>query len=235
MTLTIWSAAGLLGVAIYLVAYGALQFGLIRGRSVTYTALNLAAACAVLVSLTEAFNLSSALIQVSWILLSLVGLGRMAWLRARVRFSQEEQRFLATHFATMPPHLARGFLGLGRWQSVSPGTVLTRQGAPVRELIYIASGAASVHAHGTQVAELGPGALIGEMTVMHGGAATADVEITQASRIFTLPRADLVREVEADADFALAVAHGVQIEAQRKIEAANRARAGGGSGAGAGG
>ncbi len=226
MTVTIWSAAGLFGVALYLVAYGALQFGLIRGRSVTYTILNLVAACAVLASLTEAFNLPAALVQMSWIALSLAGLARMAWLRTRVRFSEEERRFLSAHFATMAPHLARGLLGLGRWQSASPGTILTRQGAPVHALIYIAGGAASVRAHGAEVARLGPGALIGEMAVMHGGAATADVEVTETARIFALPRADLLREVAVDPDFALALSHGIQIEAQRKIDAANRNRAG---------
>lgn len=225
MTLTFWSASGLLGVTLYLAAYGALQLGLIRGSSLIYTLLNLTAACAVLVSLTEAFNLSSALIQGSWIALSLIGLARLAWRHSQTRFSDEDQRFLSRHFATLPPHLARKFITLGRWQSVSAGTVLTRQGAPVHELIYIASGSASVRAHGAEVAALGPGALIGEMTVMHGGAATADVEITAPTRLFALPRATLIREVEADHDFALAIAGALQIEAQRKIDTANRARA----------
>lgn len=225
MNFTIWSGFGLLGVTLYLAAYGALQLGLIRGRSVTYTLMNLLGAAAVLVSLTEAFNLFSAMIQVFWITLSVIGLGRLAWMRSQSRFTEEERGFLAAHFASLPPHLARRFLQLGRWQHLSPGTVLTRQGAPVHELVYVASGAARVEAHGTQVAEIGPGALIGELSIMHGSEATADVEVSAPSRVFTLPRSALVRELETDHDFALAVAGALQIEAQRKIDGANRAKA----------
>lgn len=226
MELTIWSASGLIGVALYLSAYGGLQLGLLRGSSATYTVMNLLAAMAVLVSITEAFNLSSMLIQISWITLSLVGLARMAWVRAKVRFTDEETAFLAAHFSTLSPHLARKFLQLGTWQVVSPGTVLARQGTPVHELVYVGRGNAEVRAHGAVVATIGPTALIGEMTIMHGGEATADVEITSEARIFTLPRAALMRELEMDHDFALAVSNALQIEAQRKIEAANRERAG---------
>lgn len=232
MDFTIWTAAGLLGAALYLTAYGALQLGFLRGSSVAYTVLNLAAASFVLLSLVEAFNVSSLLIQVFWIALSIIGLARMAWARNRMRFTDEERAFLGTHFASLPPHLARRFLGLGQWQAVSPGTILTRQGTPVHELVYIAGGSADVQAHGAYVARLGPGALIGELTVMHGSDATADVEITEESRIFTLPRAALLRELQSDHDFALAVANALQIEAQRKIDLANRARASDPPGAG---
>uniref|UniRef100_A0A975YGC6 Cyclic nucleotide-binding domain-containing protein n=2 Tax=Gymnodinialimonas phycosphaerae TaxID=2841589 RepID=A0A975YGC6_9RHOB len=226
MEFSIWSTSGLVGVALYLSAYGGLQLGLLRGSSVTYTVMNMFAAMAVLLSLVEAFNLSSLLIQISWITLSLVGLGRMAWVRSQVRFSDEERAFLSTHFSTLSPHLARKFLRLGRWQSVSPGTVLARQGMPVHELVYVGHGNAEVRAHGVVVAQIGPTALIGEMTIMHGGEATADVEITSEARIFTLPRAALIRELDIDHEFALAVSNALQIEAQRKIEAANRNRAG---------
>lgn len=226
MEFSIWSASGLLGVAFYLAAYGALQLGLLRGSSATYTVLNLVAAAFVMVSLVEAFNLSSLLIQISWITLSLVGLGRMAWNRSQTGFSEDERGFLSVHFSTLPPHLAQKFMRLGRWETVSPGTVLARQGAPVHELVYIATGLADVRAHGAKVAEIGSKALIGEMTIMHGGDATADVEITHEAHIFTLPRAALIRELEADHNFALAVAGALQIEAQRKIDLANRERAG---------
>ena len=226
MEFTIWSISGLAGVALYLSAYGGLQLGLLRGSSVMYTVLNMLAAAFVAVSLVEAFNLSSLLIQVFWIGLSIIGLARMAWSRSRARFSDEERGLLGTHFSTLPPHLARKLLDLGHWQVVSPGTVLARQGTPVHELVYIARGTANVPAHGTLVAQISTNALIGELTIIHGGEATADVEVTEEARIFTLPRAALIRELEVDHEFALAVSNALQIEAQRKIEASNRERAG---------
>ena len=76
--LSVYQVAGLVGFASYMASYGALQFGLIRGDGVVYTLANLAAALLVLVSLSEAFNLSSALIQIAWIVISLAGLTRLA-------------------------------------------------------------------------------------------------------------------------------------------------------------
>ncbi len=225
MDVTIWSASGLAGVAFYLAAYGALQLGLIRGSSVKYTVLNMIAASLVLISLTEAFNMSSMLIQISWIVLSVIGLARMAWSRTNPRFTAEERGFLGVHFASLPPHLARKFLNLGKWQTISAGTILTRQGKPVHELIYIADGSAEVRAHGAIMAELGPGALIGEMTIMHGADATADVEVATKAYIFTLPRAALTQELEVDHDFALAVSGALQIEARRKLDLSNQQQA----------
>lgn len=225
MNITIWSAMGLLGVGLYLVAYGALQFGFLRGSSAVYTLLNMAAAFLVLLSLIEAFNLSSMVLQVAWILLSIIGLGRMAWRRSRLSFTEDERGMLAQHFTTLPPEMARRLFSLGQWREAGPGTVVTRQGASVHELTYIARGQAQVRAHGQEVAVLGPGHLIGEMAIIHGGVATADVALSESARLFTLPRANLLRELRQDHDFALSLSNALQLEAQRKLDSANKSRA----------
>ena len=72
-----YELAGFAGVAFYILAYALLQFGLLKGSGYVYTALNLAAAILVLVSLTAHFNLYSAMIQIFWITLSVIGLARL--------------------------------------------------------------------------------------------------------------------------------------------------------------
>lgn len=67
---------GLVGFALYMGSYFALQIGRIDGNGLTYAIANLAAASCVLVSLGEHFNLPSMLIQISWIGISLVGIAR---------------------------------------------------------------------------------------------------------------------------------------------------------------
>ena len=106
-----WS--GHLGVALYLGSYAALQAGLIRGSSYIYALLNLLAATFVLISLSAAFNLSSALIQVFWIAISLGGLARLIWLNSGLRFSSEDKALIAQIFGVMPKPLARQFLDNG--------------------------------------------------------------------------------------------------------------------------
>ncbi len=67
---------GLLGVALYVCAYAALQWGKLHGNSVWYSVLNGVAAALVLISLWGSFNLASALIQIMWISISISGIVR---------------------------------------------------------------------------------------------------------------------------------------------------------------
>ena len=68
---------GVAGFIFYLLAYGLLQVGRTSGRSYSYVLLNLLAASLVLISLIHQFNLASLLIQISWIVISIVGLTRI--------------------------------------------------------------------------------------------------------------------------------------------------------------
>ena len=67
-------ALGVLGFLGYLFAFAGLQFGFIDGNGRAYCLLNIVSATLVLVSLYDAFNLASALIQISWITIGLGGL-----------------------------------------------------------------------------------------------------------------------------------------------------------------
>ena len=70
----IYTIIGLGGVAAYVAAYALLQLGFLDGNGVTYSVMNVAAAALVLVSLMKDFNLASAVTQVTWIFIGLVGL-----------------------------------------------------------------------------------------------------------------------------------------------------------------
>ncbi len=65
---------GLLGFLVYMLAFGWVQLGWMDGNSAKYSLCNVLAASLVAVSLFAEFNLSSALIQGSWILIGLFGL-----------------------------------------------------------------------------------------------------------------------------------------------------------------
>ncbi|OED42800.1 hypothetical protein AB833_05565 [Chromatiales bacterium (ex Bugula neritina AB1)] len=69
----LYDMIGLLGVLCYVCSYGALQLGRIDGNSLQYCIANGCAATLVLISLCNDFNLASAIIQVVWITVSLVG------------------------------------------------------------------------------------------------------------------------------------------------------------------
>ncbi len=78
---------GLAGVSFYVLSYFLLQLGKIEGRGIVYVLMNLAAASLVLISLTKDFNLASALIQTFWIVISLIGILRIAFL-SKLKYQQ---------------------------------------------------------------------------------------------------------------------------------------------------
>lgn len=79
--ISIYELSGLIGVVFYLGSYAALQFKLLDSDDIQYPLFNFAAASFVLFSLQESFNMSSALIQVSWIAIS--GYGIITFLLSR--------------------------------------------------------------------------------------------------------------------------------------------------------
>lgn len=65
---------GLLGFLVYMSGFGWVQIGWMDGNGAKYSLCNVLAASLVAISLIAEFNLSSALIQGSWIFIGLFGL-----------------------------------------------------------------------------------------------------------------------------------------------------------------
>ncbi len=75
--MTLFDAAGVVGVMLMLGGYAAGQFRWLDPTRATALLMNLFGAVLVLVSLTKAFNLSAALMESAWALLALFGLVRL--------------------------------------------------------------------------------------------------------------------------------------------------------------
>ncbi len=78
---------GIAGVVLYVGSYFALQAGLIKGQGYLYASVNTAAAALVLLSLVDAFNLSSAIIQAVWIVIGVGGMSRYYLQTSKLRFT----------------------------------------------------------------------------------------------------------------------------------------------------
>jgi CRP-like cAMP-binding protein len=216
-----FDVAGFLGVALYLGAYAALQLGLIRGSGYAYTLLNLAAASAILLSLSHDFNIWSAAIQISWIVLSIVGLTRLFILTSRLRFTAEERAFLDAKFPDLDPILARRLLAAGTWSEAPAGTPLTREGEAVPALVFIASGRAAITVAGREVGACGAGALVGEFGAAGGGPAIATAILAEPSRILSIPATALAALMARHPGIRTALDAGIGAEARAKLMAAN--------------
>jgi hypothetical protein len=177
---------GIFGVLLYVGSYFALQAGLIGGRGYLYPALNAAAAGSVLLSLLHNFNMSSAMIQITFIAISLFGMARFYIVTHRVQFSDEEQVVQHMLVPTLDKSDARRFLKLRTFRDLEEGSILTEEKSSVPCLYVIVSGLASVVVNGRQIASLGDGTLVGEMSSLSGAPASATVVTSAPSRIFEI-------------------------------------------------
>jgi CRP/FNR family transcriptional regulator, cyclic AMP receptor protein len=97
--------------------------------------------------------------------------------------------------------LAQGFPR----RSIDAGDVLLVDGEPVRALFVLIAGALRIEKAGVLVARVTePGACVGEMSLLLGVAATADVVASERSELAVIENAD--RLLEADARLPLALA-----------------------------
>ena len=78
-------------------------------------------------------------------------------------------------------------------RSLDAGEALITQGEEGQDLFLLLDGVVDVEVDGEEVAELGPGTLIGEMALLEGGKRTASVYATTPVRAVVVPR-DAVSE-----------------------------------------
>ena len=215
--LTIYEIAGIVGVLLHLIPYAVLQMGLISGRGYLYPAVKIAAALCVMASLGQHFNGSSMLIQVSFLVISLVGIGRLFYGEKLRRYSVEEKAFIQNALPEIDMELAAEIVKMGTWSEASAGTVLAREGKMVRDLVYILDGEADVSLNGIKITTLPKERLCGEFTCMEGAPATATVVLNRPSRIMRLNATKLRIKAKSFPDLKCQLEHIIRSEMVQKF------------------
>ena len=83
--MSLFDIAGLIGVATILAAYAATALGGLDPKRAPSLALNLVGPCLILLSLSQKFNLSAAIVEAAWALIALAGLVRIGARRLQRR------------------------------------------------------------------------------------------------------------------------------------------------------
>ena len=183
-------AIGIFGAGVYLGSYALLQLGILKGDSYTYSTLNILAPSCVMISLLTAFNMSSAIIQMSWIIISIVGICRNILMSHLQRFSADEELFLYFYMPLLPRRLARAFLNTAETKILQPGDHLTHQGQVAGHVAYIIKGRVEISVDGHKVGESRAGSYIGELTFLDARPASATTQVLEPTTclIFSAPR-----------------------------------------------
>lgn len=194
----LFDVAGVIGVAFYLGSYVVLQAGLIGGTGYAYPAMNLAASALVLVSLITEFNLYSAIIQVSWILVSLGGMTRRYALQRRTRFDPDEEYLRAALFSGLDPLVVRRMFDRADWVDLGPGHDFIEEGEAVDALWVLREGEVAIVVQGREITRVHPLVFLGELAVLNGEPSIGTARTTGPTRLWRLPAEQLRAVIGGD-------------------------------------
>lgn len=114
------------------------------------------------------------------------------------RFTDENGHFAASMPAGVERRAIKKLLEHAELERHGAGDVLTRQGEPVRSLMYVADGIVKIEAGDRVVAILGPGDYIGEVSFLSGQAASATATVVKPVRLLAFDQQRLHAAIKSD-------------------------------------
>ena len=113
--------------------------------------------------------------------------------RSGVHFSEEEQELYETLFQNFAPFEFMKLLRLGKWLEAKIGQILAVETQPLDNVMLIYNGLVSVEMGGRQVGMMKDGSLVGEVSFITQGPATATVRAMEPTRYLSWSKQDLRR------------------------------------------
>ena len=172
-----------LGYAIMLCGFVARDILALRGLLLAGQLVLAAYAFGIGVPAITGWNVLFAAINTVWVVLILRE-------RREVRVPRELQTIHRAHFAAMTPREFLAWWSLGRKDAVQ-GVPLTRDGVQPAALYFILNGAVLVRRGESTIAELARGFFVGEMSLITGRPANADVDPVGRVEVQRWSRSDL--------------------------------------------
>lgn len=137
--------------------------------------------------------------------------------RRRVSLSEEEQELFEVVFNKFTPVEFMKLLRLGHWHSAEPGEVIAEQGRELEDLKLISNGEVAVMKNEVEVDRSRDGALIGEMSFISGGPATATVRCERRTRYLSWEKEDLRKLLRRNPTMDIAMTSVFSKDLTRKL------------------
>jgi len=103
---------------------------------------------------------------------------------------EESPAFVTSAESALERQISREIMegkNLSERRSLEPGDTLVEQGEPGNELYLLLDGVLVAEVDGEEVAEIGPGAIVGEAALLEGGNRTATLRARTRSRVAVIP------------------------------------------------
>ncbi|MEE9313590.1 MAG: cyclic nucleotide-binding domain-containing protein [Rhizobiaceae bacterium] len=123
--------------------------------------------------------------EIIFVTVNLIQLLLLEFENRRAKFTDDEQRFIQYAIPGVERAHAKRLLRLAKWEEFEAGTVLTTEGEPVENLIFVLEGAIRLDKAGNMVGVCGHDDFIGEIDFMQGRGATASALVTNSARCFS--------------------------------------------------
>jgi hypothetical protein len=113
---------------------------------------------------------------------------------------EESEAFVTAAESALEREISRELMAgkmIPERRTLDPGETLVEQGAPGDELYLVLDGVLAVDIDGDEVAEIGPGAILGEKALLEGGTRTATLRAETRCRVAVIP-GDLIDRQELE-------------------------------------
>ena len=137
--------------------------------------------------------------------------------RRAIDFNAEESELHETVFQKFSPVEFMKLMRIGEWRMAEIGERLTEQGQEVGGLHLLYNGEVVVERDGMEIGRARDGAMIGEISFIRGGAATATVSATKPSRYVSWPGDELRKLLQRNPSMDVAMKHIFSVDLMRKL------------------
>ena len=137
--------------------------------------------------------------------------------RSGVHFTDEERELYETVFKNFAPFEFMKLLRLGKWLEAREGQLLTIEAKPLDHVMLIYKGLVSVETGGQEIGQMKGGELIGEVSYITEGKATATVRTLQPTRYLSWSKKDLRRLLSRNPSLRTAMESVFNRELSKKL------------------
>jgi hypothetical protein len=137
--------------------------------------------------------------------------------RRAIDFNEEESELHETVFQNFSPVEFMKLMRIGEWRMAEIGERLTAQGEDVGGLKLLYNGEVVVERDGKEIGRARDGAMVGEISFIRGGTATATVSVTRPSRYVSWSGDELRKLLQRNPSMDVAMKHVFSVDLMRKL------------------
>ena len=141
--------------------------------------------------------------------------------RYSIQFNEHEQELYETIFKDFSPVEYMKLIRIAEWRDAAEGLVFASEGEAVDGLRLLFSGEVSVARDGNEIGRARDGALIGEMSFIQGGNASATVTAAVPCRYVFWPEEALRGLLRRNPNIDVAMKHVFSLDLTRKLTGSN--------------